>query len=138
MGATLTGRSQGCRALAVSLAGGTPSHWGTAARLAVEALRMVLEAAEPLVLNLNVPDVPSDRVRGLRRARLAAFGAVQTTVSEVGRGYVKLGVADTTAAFEPDTDAALVAEGYAAATPLNPLCEAEDVRLPGLAAPAAR
>ena len=85
------------------------------------------------MLNLNAPNVPVREVRGLERARLARFGAVQTNVSERGEGYVKVALAEIDAEYEPGTDAALVAAGYATITPLTAVCEAGAVKLPEFA-----
>ena len=82
------------------------------------------------MLNVNAPNVAVAELRGLRRARLASFGAVQTNVAESGEGWVRVTVADLDAEYEPGTDAALVADGYATVTPLRPICEAADVELP--------
>jgi len=59
-----------------------------------------------------------------RRARLASFGAVQTNIAEVGEDHVRLQIVDVDAEREPDTDAALLAEGWATLTALQPICEA--------------
>ena len=130
VGAVLTGSTLGCRGMAVSLAVGPEMHWGAAARAAAEVLPWLMEAASPVVLNVNAPNVEEGEVRGVCRARLASFGAVQTNVAESGEGYVRVAVADLQAEYEPGTDAALVADGYATVTPLRPICEAPDVDLP--------
>ncbi|MEA2615961.1 MAG: 5/3-nucleotidase [Chloroflexota bacterium] len=136
VGAALTARTQGLPGLAVSLAGAHPEHWETAAGVAGEVLRHLLAAGEPLVLNLNVPDLPPRRVRGLRRARLAPIGRVQTTITDIGKGYVQIGVAaEEDAEHEPDTDTALVAAGFATVTALHSICERDDVELPGIPRP---
>jgi 5'-nucleotidase len=80
----------------------------------------------PLVLNVNVPNVPFPALRGVRQASLARFGAVQTTIAEIGEGFVRLGVADGNAHDEPGSDAALVADGFASVTALRPLCDLHD------------
>jgi 5'-nucleotidase len=133
VGAALTAVANGRSALAVSLdVGLSPRekpHWETAARLVVDLLPAVIQAEEPVVFNLNVPDVPLDRLRGVRRGRLASFGAVQTNV-EIGDGFVRMALADTAARLEPETDAAWLAAGYASVTPLNPICEAGYVTVP--------
>jgi len=135
VGAALTAAAHGCPALAVSLDVGAgaegPAHWDTAARLAVGLLPTVLAAAAAVVFNINVPDAPPSGVRGLRRASLASFGAVQTNI-EVGTGYVRLALADTDSVQQPGTDAAWLAAGYATLTPLGPICEASGVVLPEL------
>lgn len=132
VGATLTAGTYGMRGLAVSIASATPVHWGSAAEVARRVLPALIDAREALVLNLNVPDVELADVRGVRRAPLARFGAVQTTLAEVGKGYVRLGVSEKQPELDPDSDAALLAAGYATLTPLDPICERLDAQLPEL------
>jgi 5'-nucleotidase len=136
VGAALTAASNGLPALAVSLDVGVAPlgspHWDTAAEVAVRLLPTVFDAGAPVVVNLNVPDLPGDDVRGVCSARLASFGAVQTNV-ELGDGYVRMTVADSGADLEAGTDAAQLARGYATVTVLNPVCAADDQDLPGLA-----
>ncbi|TMC47493.1 MAG: 5'/3'-nucleotidase SurE [Chloroflexi bacterium] len=134
VGAGLTACTQRCRAMAVSLAGSAPTHWTTAALVAREALGHLLASDAAVVLNVNVPDLPMADVRGLRHARLSSFGAVQTTIAEVGQGYVRVGVSDLEAEREPGSDATLLAAGFATVTALDPICE-RDVDLPGIPRP---
>jgi 5'-nucleotidase len=136
VGAALTAAANGLAALAVSLdiepdAGG-PAHWATAARLAARLLPVL---SDQFVLNLNVPNVPFERVLGLREARLASFGAVQTQIAEEGQRAVQAELDEAGETAEPDTDVALVAAGYAAVTALTPPREADvpPLRLPPLA-----
>jgi 5'-nucleotidase len=139
VGAALTASTHGARAMAVSLHSGahirvpahagTP-HWDTAAEVARRVLPGLLEAPPRTVLNLNVPNVPLDQVRGLRTARLATFGAVQFNVVEKGEGYAKIGLSEMDAELEPGTDAALVADGWATLTALRAVCQADDVEVP--------
>jgi 5'-nucleotidase len=146
-GAALTASTFGARAMAVSLnvrmrspsgAGVAPSasappHWETAAEVARRALPALLSAAPGTVFNVNAPNIPPAEVVGFKRARLARFGAVQTNVSERGEGFFKVALAEIDAEYEPGTDAALIASGYATMTPLQAVCEAGDVKLPDLA-----
>ena len=88
------------------------------------ALDWLLDAPPATVLNVNVPNVPLEDVTGFVQARLAAFGAVQTTVTETGAGYVKLAYEDIDADLEPGTDAAALAAGAACYTPLRAACGA--------------
>ena len=127
VGAAFTAATQGCPALAVSLAVSdhdSELHWETAADVAARALPAVLQDDQSLVLNVNVPNVEPASLRGLGRGRLASFGAVQTNVAEVGRGYVRISVAEPEDEMERGTDAWLVAHGYASLTALHPICEA--------------
>ena len=86
-----------------------------------------LDAPDRTVLNVNVPDVTEAQLRGLRRATLATFGAVQTHVTEVNEGYVEVSYRDVDRVREPGTDTALLAEGWATFTPLHSVCEALSV-----------
>ena len=47
----------------------------------------------------------------------------------MGEGWVKVALAEIEAEYEPGTDAALLAAGYATATPLAAVCEAGAVSL---------
>jgi 5'-nucleotidase len=127
VGAVLTAATQRCRGMAVSLAVGDPLHWDTAGVLAQRLIPWVLDAEPGTVLNLNVPSRPLSEVRGLRRARLSATGAVQANVTELGKGYVQLAYTEVDEEFEPGTDAALLRDGYACFTPLVGPCEAGGV-----------
>jgi 5'-nucleotidase len=147
VGAALTASTFGARAMAVSVnkrmysptgagvasSAAAPTHWEAAAEMARRLLPTLLASEAGTVLNLNVPNVPVAEVRGLERARLARFGAVQTNVAERGEGYVKVALAEIDAEYEPGTDAALIVAGYATVTPLTAVCEAASLRLPDLA-----
>jgi 5'/3'-nucleotidase len=136
VGAALSAAAYGRPALAVSLdivgptgAPGTAhpqpavhAHWDTAARLAARLLPIL---SDQYVLSLNVPNLPPEEVRGLRQARLASFGAVQTSIAEAGEGMVRAEVDEPDAGVEADTDATLIAAGWACVTPLTPPREAD-------------
>jgi 5'-nucleotidase len=73
VGAAFTGAVNGCRAMAVSLdiRGLNPNgrrHWESAGALIPRLVPMMEALPESTVLNVNVPDVPPERVMGLRRA----------------------------------------------------------------------
>jgi 5'-nucleotidase len=132
VGAALTASTHGCRAMAISLAvsfAGEAPHWDTAAAMAARVLPLILDAPAGAVLNVNVPNVPAGAVRGLQRAGLARFGAVQFNVAEKGEGYVKISLSEIEAEYEPESDAALLADGYATITALRPVCQADGAQL---------
>jgi 5'-nucleotidase len=132
VGAALTAASHGRRALAVSLAAAEPSHWDTARSIADRALRWWLAHGEDgLVLSVNVPDLPPQRLRGLRPATLAAVGAVQAEVGKVGEGFVTVTFSGVDVEEGSDTDASLLAAGWATATVLRAPCQAGDIDLSG-------
>lgn len=135
VGAALTARTHGASSLAVSCVSPDPSHWDTAAEMAARSLSWLLDnlGEEPLTLSVNVPDLPLESVRGLRTARLAAFGAVQADIEETGEGYVTMTFSEVEEELVPGTDACLLADGWATVTSLAAPCEAEGVDLSGLA-----
>ena len=134
VGAALTAQAHGLPALAVSVNAADPKHWDTAASVASRALGWLLKQPtdDPTVLNVNLPDIPSDALRGLVRAPLATFGAVQADIGEIGEGFVTMTFSDVDVSTEPGTDAGLQTEGWATVTPLLIPSEATHVSLDGL------
>lgn len=149
VGAALTAANSGFRAMAVSLdvlspAAGTAGtggaaiadldtvsdetrNWRTAAQLACTLVPIVTGAPERIVLNLNVPDLPDERLRGLRRAKVARFGQVEMSVAEIGEGFIRTSVQESGARVEPGTELAYLAEGFATVTAIRGIVEADDV-----------
>ncbi|RKN51014.1 5'/3'-nucleotidase SurE [Micromonospora endolithica] len=154
VGAAFTAAANGCRAMAVSLDVLTPGeataasggaavaaaarvrdaerHWTTAARVALDLLPRLTAAPALSVLNVNAPDLPAGRLRGVRRGTLASFGQVQMTVAESGHGFVRTSLEEPGEAAQEGTDVALLASGYASVTALRAVTEVADVDLSGL------
>ncbi|MDG4826479.1 5'/3'-nucleotidase SurE [Asanoa sp. WMMD1127] len=153
VGAALTASAAGCRAMAVSLdilsasaattaSGGAvmrmseadeaARNWRTAARAAVDLVDGLLALPAGVVLNVNAPDVPPDRLRGVRQASLAAFGQVQMTVVESGEGFVRTALEQNGERLVPGTDLAALADGFASVTALRALGELSDVEIAGV------
>ncbi len=135
VGAALTAATYGCPALAISLASGRDGWlWETALVHARPVLEWML-ATSPrnLAINLNVPNISAEHVRGRRRAPLARFGVVQAKVTEAGHGYVHLEYNEVDPVQEPGSDAGLLAAGWATLTALRPLSAATDIDLAAIA-----
>ncbi len=130
VGAALTAQNFGLSGLAVSTAVSDPWQWDAAAAYALEALAILVQAPDRSVLNLNVPALPHAEIKGLRWARLAPFGEVQTAAAEVtdNRLQFSFRATDTSEAVDAGadlgTDQGLVAAGYATLTALAGLAEA--------------
>ncbi len=134
VGAALTGAQLGRSGLAVSMrAGQDPERWETAAELAVSLLPVLAAAPARTVLNLNVPSLTHEELRGVRRGRISTAGLIQAATDSVRRepagprpgrdeGEIRLtlGAAVPTLGDvtdeEPDDDGALVAAGFASLT----------------------
>jgi 5'-nucleotidase len=129
VGAALSAATQGIPALAASIASADPVHWQTAQEVCRVAFDWVVEhCPDRRVLNVNVPDVPLERLRGLRTARLADFGAVQAAVKDRGHGWVAMTYEEIDVDHEPGTDAYLLEHGWATSSLLR--IPIHDVRKP--------
>lgn len=124
VGAVLTAQNFGLSGLAVSVQSGERWHWDTAAAIAVETLALFNEAPARSALNLNVPALPREQVRGLRWARLAPFGEVRAGVEGPARDRLQFVLRTVEIDYEPDTDQGLVRAGFASLTTLVGVVEA--------------
>src|SRR4051812_1130506 len=125
VGAALSAQNFGAKGLAVSVQSGDPWRWDTAASFAVDVLDTLIDAPARSVLNLNVPSLPRDEVKGIRWARLAAFGAVRAAIEPAqGTGTVQVELRAVDEVLPPDTDTALCEAGYATLTAIVGIAEA--------------
>jgi 5'-nucleotidase len=134
VGAALTGVNYCAGGLAVSIDAASPRWWATAGRVAVPVIAWLAEHRPGYTINLNVPDVAAEDLAGVRTAPLAAMGAVQTNVTEVGAGYVQLTFDPLPHRPDPGTDAALLGDRWAVLTAIEAITETIDDRLDRLAA----
>lgn len=123
VGAVLTARTFGCDGLAVSLAYGDPWQWDTAAGVARPVVDWALRrpGSAPITLNLNVPGLGPDELRGLRWADLDEFGFFRVAMADVPGRRLQFEVGAPDSGLDPASDTALVREGYATLTPLRSL-----------------
>ncbi len=118
VGAALAGANLGLSGLAVSIDSFEPAHWATATTVAAAALDWILEAPAGTVINVNVPDLPVDRLAGVCQAPLATFGTVQASVREPEDGPFTAQFRMSQPDPEPGTDGALLRDGWVTVTPL--------------------
>ena len=118
VGAALTAANFGVSGLAVSIGVGDPYRWETAAELAVAALAWLVEQPPKTVLNLNVPNLPRDELRGVREASLAPFGTVRAALVESQGGGLQMELAEHGVELPADSDTTLVRSGWTALTSL--------------------
>ena len=124
--AAIEGRFLGLPTVAISLCTSSDSgqHFDTAARFARQLvsglLRTPLES--DLVLNVNVPDVPWDALRGVKATRLGRRHASEPVIpahDPRGREVFWIGAAGGGKDVEPGTDFDAIATGYVSVTPLT-------------------
>jgi 5'-nucleotidase len=145
VGAALTAANHGIRAMAVSLdtlptedSSGSMAeyftgvesdslHWATASEIARRLVSTLDDLPENTVLNLNVPNRALGTLKGVRQATLAPFGHVQMAIAETGEGYVRTTVERFTDRLGPDTDVALLGDGYATVTVISSVREVATV-----------
>lgn len=131
VGAAFTAVAHGVPAIAFSHASAKPGSWDTATLVARHVVRWALgRTLPPLVLNVNIPDVPPAELRGIRSAHLASFGAAQAQV-EIADHTETVTISEAAGQQELDSDAALLEAGWATVTPVAAPCEIP-AELPGL------
>jgi 5'-nucleotidase len=116
VGAVLTAQRLGVSAMAVSLAPGEPWRWQTAARLAADQVEALARAPKGTALNLNVPSRADGATPELHWARLDPYGSVRIALGESSSGRLQLEMRTTGNELRPDSDAALVEQGFATLT----------------------
>ncbi len=120
VGAALTAANHGVPSLAVSIDTDSGPVADQVPQVVIDVIAWLDSARPPCALNLNLPADVHLGVAGLVCAPLSSVGAVQTTVTDSGAGFLHVGFEDA-GAPEPGSDAALLAEGWAVVTPLLPV-----------------
>jgi 5'-nucleotidase len=114
----------GVPAIAISLCTYQNPHWETAQKVAKEIVEKVLRNPLPpgTLLNVNVPNLPPNKLKGLKAARMGRSRFVEkftTHRDPRGNNYYwldgELDLLDDSA----DTDVRVVESGYAALTPIH-------------------
>ena len=122
--AALEGRHLGLPAIAVSLVGRDPHCYETAAAVVERLIGALAHGSIPLgtVLNVNVPDLPLDRIEGVRVTRLGHRHRSRPAVRDrdpAGEPIYWFGEAGSARDNAPDTDFHAVEEGFVSVTPLH-------------------
>lgn len=141
VGAILTGAQLGLSGVAVSVQWGEEIHFDTAGAVTIEILDHLMSAPARTLFNLNVPNLRTDELLGVRRGRVSTAGVVRGPDPDRPReplgndGEIKLrlgaaspGIGDVSDE-DPDDDGALVTAGYASLTPLRGPHEDTDIAL---------
>jgi len=113
----------GVPSFAISLTSKTAAHFETAAQVAVELVeRHARQAAGPWLLNINVPDIAREAVRGYRITRLGRRHKAESVVKAQnprGETVYWVGAAGAAADAGEGTDFHAVGSGYVSVTPLQ-------------------
>ena len=114
----------GIPAIAVSLAGVTMGHYATAAQVALDLVHRYRKQslAQPMLLNVNVPDMPYASLKGVQITRLGKRHKAEPVVkAESPRGETLYWVGAAGAAQDAGvgTDFHAVAQGWVSVTPLQ-------------------
>ena len=128
--AAVEGRFLGLPAIAVSLCvePGSPRNFSAAAEVAAQLVQRMaqdrLQGPEvgPVILNVNVPDLPDGQLRGIKVTRLGSRHRSKSIVKAKdprGRNVYWVGNAGAGQDAGPGTDFHAVAEGFASITPLQ-------------------
>ena len=120
--AAVEGRNLGLPAIAVSLCGSR--HYDTAAAIVRTIVSRIHECPVPSdrILNINVPDLPVDKIKGVSVTRLGRRQSSESVVEEKdlrGNRIYWIGPQADALDKAEDTDIYAVSEGYVSITPLH-------------------
>ena len=122
--AAMEGRLLGLTAIAVSLASPHCRHFETAATVASRLVERLVERPldSNVILNVNVPDVAIDALRGFRATRLGHRHRAEPVIRMTdprGEPMYWVGPSGAEQDAGPDTDFEALRSGYVSVTPLH-------------------
>lgn len=114
----------GIPAIAISLAGKDLAHYDTAARVAVELVQRFKQQThtQPWLLNVNVPDVPYEQLRGTQVTRLGKRHKAEPVVKGLnphGQTVYWVGAAGKAQDAGAGTDFHVISQRQVSITPLQ-------------------
>lgn len=121
--AAMEGRSMGFPAIAVSLAGKECNYYSTAANVMMYLLKRLqeLRLESNMILNINVPDIPFDDIKGYQLTRLGCRHRADTIVPAEdprGKPIFWLGPPSEPQDVGEGTDFHAISNGFVSITPL--------------------
>jgi 5'-nucleotidase len=122
--AAMEGRYLGLPAIAISMVGDTINHYETAAIIAKQLVMQLSVNRLPsqTILNVNVPNLPINEIKGLQVTRLGTRHAAEPVVKEYdprGRPMYWIGPPGLEADAGIGTDFYAISMGYVSITPLH-------------------
>jgi 5'-nucleotidase len=122
--AAVEGRFLGLPAIAVSLVGDNPTHFDTAAQATRDLVLQLIERPLPAdtILNVNVPDIPYNKLEGFESTRLGNRHRAEPVVpmrDPKGRDVYWVGPAGIGQEAGPGTDFYAIEHNRISVTPLQ-------------------
>ncbi|MFO7858731.1 MAG: 5'/3'-nucleotidase SurE [Ectothiorhodospiraceae bacterium] len=122
--AATEGRFLGLPAIAVSLASHEPEHFETAARVAALLVERLMRDPLPAdtILNVNVPDLPWERIAGFEATRLGERHRSEPSIPSTdprNRPIYWIGPPGAEQDAGPGTDFHAIRRGYVSVTPIQ-------------------
>ncbi|KTD67663.1 Acid phosphatase SurE (Stationary phase survival protein) [Legionella santicrucis] len=122
--AAMEGRYLGLPALAISMVGHDIQYYETAAIIAKQLVMQLSIHRLPsqTILNVNIPNLPLDKIKGLQVTRLGTRHGAEPVVKDTdprGRPIYWIGLPGAEADAGPGTDFYAINEGYVSVTPLH-------------------
>lgn len=122
--AAMEGRFLGYPAMALSLVGPAPTNFETAARVALELLQTLPKHSLPAdtILNVNVPDLSFDQLKGIESTRLGHRHKAEPVVKDsdpIGQPIYWVGPPGAEDDAGPGTDFHAIRHGKVSITPLH-------------------
>jgi 5'-nucleotidase len=122
--AAMEGRYLGLPAMAISLCGERPIEYGTAASVAIKLIKRLRSDPLPaqIILNINVPNLPLDQIRGFQVTRLGTRHGAEPVVFDHdprGKPIYWIGPPGLEQDAGPGTDFYAISHNYVSITPLH-------------------
>ncbi|KTD21570.1 5'/3'-nucleotidase SurE [Legionella londiniensis] len=122
--AAMEGRYLGLPAIAVSMVGDNVRHYDTAAVITRQIVLKLNTHRFPsqTILNINVPDLPLNKIQGIAVTRLGTRHSAEPLIKELdprGRPIFWIGPPGSEADAGPGTDFHAVMHGFVSITPLH-------------------
>ncbi len=122
--AATEGRFLGLPAVAISLASNNPQYFSTAAEVAVVLMQKIIQHPLPqdTLLNVNVPDIPLDNIKGYQSTRLGQRHRAEPVIRESdprGNDIYWVGPPGSEQDAGPGTDFFAIQNNYVSVTPLQ-------------------
>lgn len=122
--AAMEGRHLGLPAIALSMVGENIQNYATAAKIAYQLVLQLSQSSLPAqtILNVNVPDLPLDKIEGIEVTRLGTRHSAEAMVKQTdprGRPIYWVGPPGLQADAGPGTDFFAVNQRKVSITPLH-------------------